>query len=256
MQATDVSTRRDSIAKLSISAPHLALLPAMPAALAPTPPTTQPSGYVDDGSMVSFVAGVNQQHQQDALNSTLLAQLAANAQYDRTKDTVNWYKAYAQVLETVGWQVQNFNFNQFEASGNTFTVDAVVLQLLSSIATQDELAIAKATIDALQGLDKGDGRLALFNSASHPASNGNFQLAAAVESNNILMLKVGAFYFYSNETTTDFLWWHYSSSDTKFWQGGQVMNLNDQVYGQVRQQIIDKLGSHAKTAIQNLPLKI
>lgn len=34
------------------------------------------AGFVDDGSLMSFVAGVSPQSQRDALNSTLLAQLA------------------------------------------------------------------------------------------------------------------------------------------------------------------------------------
>jgi hypothetical protein len=38
------------------------------------------AGFVVSGSLQSFVAGVSAQSQRDALNSTLLAQLAANKQ--------------------------------------------------------------------------------------------------------------------------------------------------------------------------------
>lgn len=44
------------------------------------------AGSVVDGAVVSFVANVSAQARRDALNSTLLAQLAANQVADRTKD--------------------------------------------------------------------------------------------------------------------------------------------------------------------------
>lgn len=56
------------------------------------------AAYVDAGSLVSFVAGVSGQHKSDALNSTLLAQLAANKKFDREKQTVEWYDFYKNRL--------------------------------------------------------------------------------------------------------------------------------------------------------------
>lgn len=44
------------------------------------------------------------------MNSTLLAQLAANKKFDRETDTANWYSEYANVLETVGWVVTSFGW--------------------------------------------------------------------------------------------------------------------------------------------------
>jgi hypothetical protein len=68
-------------------------------------PGPQPhSAYVAAASVVSFVDGVTGQQKEDLLNSTLLAQLAANHRFDREKDTLNWYGAYRTVLWGVGWR--------------------------------------------------------------------------------------------------------------------------------------------------------
>lgn len=104
-------------------------------------PTIEPkdgekAGYVDDGSLVSFVAGVSAQHQHDALNSTLLAQLGANKKYDREEQTVKWYKFYRDVLENVAWVVGDFDFTKFKSGSTTFDVDEVVIELLGAIATE------------------------------------------------------------------------------------------------------------------------
>src|SRR5947199_6215051 len=79
----------------------------------------QPSAAVDAGSLVSFVAGVSEQHRADVLNATLLAQLAANKKFDRELDTRNWYAFYRNVLERVGWVVPDFSFTRFEAGSDT-----------------------------------------------------------------------------------------------------------------------------------------
>ena len=44
------------------------------------------------------------------LNSTLFAQLAANKKHDRQNETTEWYNYYKYVLETVGWNVQSFEY--------------------------------------------------------------------------------------------------------------------------------------------------
>jgi hypothetical protein len=59
---------------------------------------TTDSGYVDAGSLISFVAGVSAENRADILNSTLLAQLAANKQYNREQQTQEWYGMYREVL--------------------------------------------------------------------------------------------------------------------------------------------------------------
>ncbi len=44
------------------------------------------------------------------LNSTLFAQLAANKQHDRQEETTKWYDYYKYVLETIGYNVQSFEY--------------------------------------------------------------------------------------------------------------------------------------------------
>lgn len=212
------------------------------------------TAYIDAGSAISFVAGVSQQSQSDCLNSTLLAQLAANRQYDREKDTVNWYNFYKTVLENVGWAIQNFTFLKYNASGASFTMDQVVLDLIAAIATQDEIAALQATISAMRALSNGDGRLVLFESSSHSASQGNFQIATANEYGGALSMRVAASYFSTQQSVTNVLWFSFSSSSTSLYNGAQTMTLDKQVYQQVRQAIIQKLGDNARNFVKNLPI--
>lgn len=212
------------------------------------------AGYVDAGSLVSFVAGVPLQHKHDVLNSTLLAQLAANAKFDREKQTVDWYKYYRNVLENVGWVVGQFSYNKYDSSGAEFTADKVILKILEAIATGNDLAVIAATMEALNSLGNDDPAVKIFETSSHSASDGAFQIAAAAESDGVVVLKIGAFGFSTTQTVTRVLWFRFMSGATSFYKGDEVINLDDEVYAQVRQAVVEKLGDRAVTFVKNLPI--
>lgn len=90
-------------------------------------------GYVDGGSLVSFVHKVSEQQRKDVLYGCNLAQLAASAQYDRVEDSENWYKAYTEVMENIGWVVQNFQFEKIETKQSNFKLSDSILEILSEL---------------------------------------------------------------------------------------------------------------------------
>lgn len=212
------------------------------------------AAYVDAGSLVSFVAGVSQQHKSDGLNSTLLAQLAANKKFDREQNPVEWYKFYVNVLENIGWVIQQWDFTRFKASGSTFTVESVIADVLAAIATGDDKKIVEETINAVKALDKGDGRLVIWDQNSTSLNKGNFQISACSESDGVLVMKLGAFHFNTSETVTGVLWFQFSTSNTEFFKGGQTVNLNEEVYAQVREAVLTKLGKNAQDFVGNLDI--
>ncbi|HEU4562492.1 MAG TPA: hypothetical protein VFS20_31975 [Longimicrobium sp.] len=212
------------------------------------------AAYVDAGSLVSFAVGVSAEHQSDILNSTLLAQLAANKKYNRETQTVEWYAFYHEVLENIGWVIQDFSFTRFSASGGSASVDAVVMTLLAALATGSQLALAQTTIKALQSLPANDSRVVLFETNSHTMDKGNFQIGLANDDGGIPVMTFGAFYFSSSQQVTRLFSWEFKDSDTSFYQATETVSLNEDVYGQVRQQIIQKLGANATLFVANLDI--
>lgn len=250
--STDIAARQRFIEALD--------LPPVPASLkalslgAVKPADDQPEGFVADGSLVSFVSEVTSQAREDVLNSTLLAQLAANKKYDRWKDTENWYKFYSNVLENVGWVIQSFQFSEYDAHGGTFEVDKVVLEILTAIVSQNEIAVVSETMSALKKLGDGDGPMVLFSTASSALTSGNFQISAVSQTNGATAMGLGAFYFTSTQSTTKILWFQYDSSDTHLFKAGQTITLNEEIYKKVRQSVIDKLGSNAVSFVADLDI--
>ena len=104
------------------------------------------SADVVDGSTVSFVSGVPALQKADVLNSTLLAQLAANKKYDRENETIEWYHFYTKILENLGWVLQGFKFAKYVSGTGTFTMDKAVLDILKVVATGNQAAAIAATV--------------------------------------------------------------------------------------------------------------
>lgn len=214
----------------------------------------KPAGYVAGGSLVSFVAGVPEQNQRDVLNSTLLAQLAADKRFGREANPGDWYRFYVDVLGKSGWGVQGFDFQAYTSKKPSFTADEVVLEIAAATLTGNELAVITATLDALKKLPKEDGRLQLFDHSSRRERQGNFQIIVCNESDGDVAMKNMAFTFSSDENVTSVLFFTFASASTRFRQAAQAQRLNQRLYASVRQSVLEKLGGNARASIADLDI--
>jgi hypothetical protein len=216
--------------------------------------TDKDSAYVTSGGIVSFVAGLRLQQKEDVLNSTLLAQLAANKAYNREEQTQEWYRKYHEVLENIGWVIAGFDFTRFEATGSKFSIESAVTQLVAAIASQSALLVTQAAMAAIKAISSGSKAFAIWDKSTHNTSNGNFQISPCISSDDNVAMALAAFHFAAETVDSQFLWFSYSSSSVKLYKGGQVVVLNEQIYKRVRQQIIEKLGDKATLYVANLDI--
>jgi hypothetical protein len=207
------------------------------------------------GSTVSFVAGFPALQKYDVLNSTLLAQLAANYAFDRETATEQWYRKYLEVLENVGWVLQGFSFAKFNSASAEFTMDKVVLNVIAAIATGGQLAVVSATLAALRNAGEGDRALTIFDTNGSSGAAGNFQISGAtVDPDKNVSMTLGSFYFKSTEHRSRFLFWSWASTQVNMYYSSQSVTLNDQIYAMVRQAVIEKLGANAQKYIADIDL--
>jgi hypothetical protein len=224
----------------------------------PPAPSDKGSGSIDKGSLISFTAGISPQHQSDAQNSVLLAQLNSDKLFDRfdPNQVIAWYKNYTGVLSKIGWPLQEFQFQNYTASGSTFSIDQAIIAIVSSFLSGPEVAVVEATVNALSNLKSDDPWYKVWDSSTHSANGGNFQMAQCSDGGGTgpLALACSGYAFTTSETTTRFLWVEYHASDTKLQFASQVATLDESVYSQVRDQIIAKLGVMAKAYVDNLDI--
>ncbi|TFK78950.1 hypothetical protein K466DRAFT_668278 [Polyporus arcularius HHB13444] len=211
------------------------------------------SAAVAAGSSVSFVGNLPAQMKSDVLNSTLFAQLAANKQYDRQDQTTQWYDYYKYVLETVGYNVQGFDFAYLSDANSYLSVDNLLLKLAAAYLTGGELALFTTMIDSLKQA-KNEAATKLFDSSSKSFNKANFQVGVASNAQGNAMFKIGAYYYGAEQNIDKVLFFTFGSQKIEFYAGNQTMLLNNDVYGQVRASVLEKLGSNAKDLVAGIEL--
>lgn len=207
-----------------------------------------PSAAINGNIIASFVDGVNGQQKDDVLASTLFAQLAANAKFNRTADPFNWSNRYSNVLENIAWVVPNSQFRKYEAKQSRFTMDEVVIKMLAAILTQEANAILTESIEAVKALRDDSSALVIFERNAAKVENGNFMIEpAGVSPTGVVTLKLGSFAFRTTETVTKVLWFRFRGGPaTKVAINRNTLVLNQQVYDHVRQDILNRIISYIK----------
>ena len=215
----------------------------------------QKQGFVDSGSLVSFTDRVKGQQKDDVLNAALFGQLAAEYQYNRETQTVEWYNYYSNVMEKIGWVMQDFDFQHYQVNGGKFSMDKVVIDILSAIATGNEIVVAQEVLAALKNLADDDGRIVLFEHHSYNNQAGNFQIIPCNQddSGQVVMALAG-FHFQAKKDTTKFLFFEWDSDSVDIYKSVQVVTLDQDVYTVVRSNIVQRLGDQAKELVDNIPL--
>ncbi|KAI0706874.1 hypothetical protein C8T65DRAFT_220266 [Cerioporus squamosus] len=211
------------------------------------------SAAVSDGSTVSFVGNLPIQQKSDVLNSTLLAQLAANKQHNRQNDTKAWYDYYKYVLENIGWNVQSFSLAELSDANTYFSVDNLVFELAAAYLTGGELALFGTMIESLKQA-KNEAATKVFDSSAKDLNKANFQIGIASDSGGNALFKIGAYTYSAEQNIDKVLFFTFGTQKIQFAAGNQTMVLNDEVYKQVREEVLLKLGDNAKNLVKEIEI--
>ncbi|WP_084581159.1 hypothetical protein [Sphingomonas azotifigens] len=215
----------------------------------------QPSAQVNAGSLTSFTQRLSGENKADVQNSTLFAQLASDAAYNRYTDPMAWYKKYVEVLGGIGWNQPAFAFDTYSSGGTTVRLDEAVLGILAAIATADEIAIVKATMSGLQALGDDTKQMLIWDSRASNGNNGTFQIFPVDRlSNGDVVMVLDGMQFNASRSVTRFLWWSWESNSIRIQRAANKFVLNESIYAKVRQQIIERLGDRAKRLVADIPL--
>lgn len=214
------------------------------------------TGAVVGNVVESFVDGVTGQQKIDVLNSSLLAQLAANVKYNRFTQPVEWSQQYGTVLMNIAWVVPSFSFRSLRTSAQRFTIDQVVLKLVQSFLTPDQISKLTATMEAMKALETSDRRFRIFERNANRQSDGNFQVNSVGSSaDGTLSMKFNAYTFDTNTTVTNVLWFSFSGNSTALKVSQSTFVLNEQVYARLRDKIVEKLGNRGLEYIGGLEIE-
>ena len=212
--------------------------------------------FISDKSIVSFVSAVNGQNRKDILNSTLLAQLAANKKSPIEADLTGWYKRYIDVLRNLGWVVENAEINNYKVKENVFEVENVIIDILGAAFGANYLALIKKTLESLKKMsDANDGRIKVFEKNTQSISKGCFQIALADEENDALSMKLGTFLLTSTNQLKKILFVKIKKDETKLEYASSQATLNTEIYSEsARTAVLNKLSQDIKEYIAEIDI--
>lgn len=213
---------------------------------------------INNRMLQSFAADLNEQQKSDVLNSTLLAQLAADKAYPKDEhgryDVKGWYNKFSEVLLNLGWVSQNTAFWQYKIHGKSFTADKAILEIINGLLQNNALLLAQATINALKNLPENDSKLTLFKFNTCSDQMGNISLGVCTQKNSLIEYNFAALYLETKKNFKQILFIDFSTSDFKLFAGTNTITLNPDVYSVVRDQVAQKLHDRVGSYLTGLDI--
>ncbi|KAL6304725.1 hypothetical protein BKA93DRAFT_825605 [Sparassis latifolia] len=189
----------------------------------------------------SSVGDLDPVNREDVLNSTLLAQLAANKAGG--DDKVAWYKKYKEVLENLGWVVESFSFSDVVNLNTYGSVNKVVIAMLDPDLSPKAREVLQATIDAMN-LPVNASANAIFQKNAWDGQTANLQIGVASASDgDKVQLHLGCFDYTAKGAGGNVLFFEFGHRIMKFMYATQTMVLNEDIYKIVRDVVKEKLGT-------------
>jgi len=112
-------------------------------------------------------------------DSILLAQLAANKAAGEAQDIFRWYDKYVEVLQNIGWQIRDVDFQTQTVTDKNAGVHRAIIPVIATILGPQAAAasIVLAVLNGLREIDTSPPWITLFDRASQHAHGAKFQVS-------------------------------------------------------------------------------
>jgi hypothetical protein len=206
--------------------------------------------------IVSFVKGVSSERRQDIVNASLLAQLVANKKVPDKKNIIEWYNAYFDVLENIGWVIQDRSFSSYTEEADGLEAHEAIIKVASVFlgAAPTALALVISTLEALKSMDSSKPWMTIFDRESKQAKTGHFQIALAEQGDNDqFLVSLMAFSLKAESTITQILFFKIRNDEVELEKCSGKVTINDEVLSSIRDQVKQKIAAHTSDYIAKLP---
>ncbi len=137
-------------------------------------------------ALFSFARGVTAETREAISDSALLAQLVANKRASVATAPLAWYGEYLQVLQNVGWVMQQAGWADHTADGTAAEVHEKIIEVLKVALGPGAAAadIVASAIKELKAIQPESSWFTIFSRESQHASIARFQIGLAEPGEN------------------------------------------------------------------------
>jgi hypothetical protein len=128
--------------------------------------------------LFSFQQGVTAEVREAISDATLLAQLHANKQIKFEENPEKWFGSYTEVLQNVGWDMQDLGWNDYSADGTQAEVNEKIIDLLTVAlsAAPTAILVMTAAMKALRDMNPNSPWITLWSREVQKADMARFQI--------------------------------------------------------------------------------
>ncbi|SEN38989.1 hypothetical protein SAMN05216404_10496 [Nitrosospira multiformis] len=206
--------------------------------------------------IVSFVKGVSAERRQDIANCSLLAQLAANKKVPDKTRIIDWYKAYFDVLENLGWVLQDKGFSSYKEHADGLEAHEAIIKVATVLLgpAPTALALVVSTLEAMKSMDPNKPWITLFDRESKTLNTAHFQVSLAQPGeNDDFFITMMAFTLKAESILTQVLFFKIRKDRVELENCSGKVTVNDTVLESIRDKIKDKIKAYTNEYIAALP---
>ena len=217
---------------------------------------TKNQAMVVGGDIVSFVTGTDPTLRTRIMHCALLAQLAANRKVASREDIRSWYEAYFDVLEQLGWAVQQRGFSEHHEKGDDFEAHQAILSVAATVlgSAPAALDLVKSTLAAMKETAKGSW-MTVFQQESQAAKAARFQVTVAEPaSRGGTVVWLMAFQLDATIRLTQVLFFKFRSMDVRLHHSSGRVAIDTDLLAVVAPSIRSRVHDYVQSYVENIPI--
>jgi hypothetical protein len=177
----------------------------------------------------SFEVGIDAAVREAISDSALLAQLVANKKAAVDTAPLEWFRAYADVLQNLGWVLQEGGWSDYSAQGTAAEVHEKIVEVMAVALgpAPAALALIKVTAGALKAMAPDSPWLTLFNRESKKARLARFQIGLVnTGANDDVFVSLLACLIEARSDLTQVLFFKFRDASASFKADLQKLSIN------------------------------
>lgn len=181
-------------------------------------------------AILSFSQGVPEQTREAISDAALLAQLVANKEFSSFEAAPKeWFSKYSEVLQNIGWVLQEQGWGEYEIGGNAAEVHEKILDVLT-IALAPSVAATKiltGMIAGLRAMSPENQWFTLFNQESRHANTARFQIGLVEAGTDGLFVSLLACLIEAQSNLTQVLFFKFNDAVANFSGNSIKASINE-----------------------------
>jgi hypothetical protein len=208
--------------------------------------------------ITEFTSRVPSDIRQAIADGILLAQLAANRHSkDSGADVFGWYDKYVEVLQNIGWQFRDIEFQTQSVSQASGDMHKALIPVVTAMLGPQVAAasIVLSVLGRLEEMDKDKPWITAFERASQHASGAKFQVGyvdAGAEGQPEATL--ACFGIEAQRTVTQVLFFKFSGDQAVLKKAASKMELNMLRLNNAREIIAGRVDPYINEYVSNIAI--